>query len=124
MKIERKVGWICSTSFDYELGQALGGEKVFASEEDLRKRTQCIDIPSDAGIECRAMRVYVFDADAFDAETKAGVSDKTKWDGKKAACNICKGEVDMEHAMRYWFRNGNPIDSETKFWCPNCVHKA
>ena len=72
MKTEPKIGWMCSTSFDCELGQALGGEKVFPSEEDLRKRAQCIGVPSDAGIdECRAMRVYVFDADQFDAEVKA-----------------------------------------------------
>lgn len=63
--------WIDSTCWDHELGQSLGGEKLFSSELDLRENMQCIDMEEFDGVgmrvQCRAKRVYVVDADEFDA---------------------------------------------------------
>ena len=65
-KLQPKVGWMDSVSFDYELGHALNGEKIYASEEDLRKHSTCIDTDGYSTVK----RVYIFDADKFDAEER------------------------------------------------------
>ena len=58
-----RVGWMCSIDFQYELGEALGATDVYPSEENLRENRACIDTDEF----CRAKRVYVFDADEYDA---------------------------------------------------------
>ena len=37
------VGYMCSTDFNYELGSAPGGVKIYSSEADLRLHRKCAD---------------------------------------------------------------------------------
>lgn len=36
-------GWMCYTDFSCELGEAAGGNSIYASEEDLRKHRKCVN---------------------------------------------------------------------------------
>jgi hypothetical protein len=60
----KREGWMDSTTFENELGVAIGGEKVYADQEDLLASKPCLTDPEDH--YCQPMRVYVFDADEFD----------------------------------------------------------
>ena len=39
---EPKYGYMCKTDWDYELGEALGGNSIYPSIEDLKKRRKCV----------------------------------------------------------------------------------
>jgi hypothetical protein len=51
-----RYGWMDSVDFDYELGNALGGNVIYPSEENLRDNRGCIDTDG----HCTATRVVVF----------------------------------------------------------------
>ena len=34
-------GWMCQVDWDYELGEAAGGNRIFASQEDLKRCRKC-----------------------------------------------------------------------------------
>ena len=34
-------GWMCQVDWNYELGEASGGTRIFASEADLKKYRKC-----------------------------------------------------------------------------------
>ena len=53
-----RVGWMDAVDFQHELGEALGGNTIYPSEEDLRKNKSCIDKSE----YCYPIRVLVFDA--------------------------------------------------------------
>lgn len=36
-------GWMCYVDFSCELGEASGGNTVYASESDLRKHRECVN---------------------------------------------------------------------------------
>jgi len=37
------IGYMCKIDYDYELGNALGGTKVYSSIEDLVENHECAD---------------------------------------------------------------------------------
>lgn len=39
---ESRYGYMCKTDFDYELGEALGGNTVYASITDLCESRKCV----------------------------------------------------------------------------------
>jgi hypothetical protein len=53
-------GWMCKVDFDFELGEASGGNKVYASEEDLKRHAACVS-------ECGMAEVVVMSAEDFRA---------------------------------------------------------
>jgi len=70
LAINGKEGWMDSTDFQWELGRALGGNKIYPDREDCEKEHPCITVP-DMHEPCTAQRVIVIDADAWDAAKKA-----------------------------------------------------
>ena len=48
----KRVGYMCKTDFDYELGHAAGGNRIFATVEDLKEWFPCVD-------ECGIVKVEV-----------------------------------------------------------------
>ena len=52
-------GWMDSISYDHELGNASGGTKIYASEEDLRENERCIGTDG----HCWPIRVFVISED-------------------------------------------------------------
>ena len=65
-----KEGWMDSIDFDWEVGEALGGNRVFPSERNCRENKPCIrrseKEPTGTPGVCFPKRVYVLDADKFD----------------------------------------------------------
>ncbi len=47
-----RYGYMCKTDFDYELGEAMYGTKIYPSEEDLRRNYSCVE-------ECGIVKVKV-----------------------------------------------------------------
>lgn len=45
--MNKKIGYMCRTDYEYELGSAGGGIEVYASVNDLKKHRKCW---SDCGI--------------------------------------------------------------------------
>jgi hypothetical protein len=39
---ETRYGYMCATAFDWELGEALGGTRVYATIEDLKDCQPCV----------------------------------------------------------------------------------
>lgn len=50
-------GFMCKTDFFYELGNAVGGETVYASVEDLKVRRPCAEGCGIVEVEVRLVRV-------------------------------------------------------------------
>lgn len=50
-------GFMCKTDFLYELGNAAGGETVYASVEDLKARRPCTEGCGIVEVEVRLVRV-------------------------------------------------------------------
>lgn len=50
-------GFMCKTDFLYELGNAVGGETVYASVEDLKARRPCAEGCGIVEVEVRLVRV-------------------------------------------------------------------
>ena len=47
-----RIGYMCKVDFDFELGEALGGNEIFPSVEDLKEHRKCTD-------ECGVVEVEV-----------------------------------------------------------------
>lgn len=62
LRASRREGWMDSIDFDHELGHAIGGNKIYPDKQEV-EALECIK----AGDYCYPKRVYVFDADEFDA---------------------------------------------------------
>ncbi len=60
----KRVGWMDSTDFAYELGHALGGSKVYRDEEDCKKNCPCVAHPEPPA--CEAQRVVILNAEEWD----------------------------------------------------------
>lgn len=45
--LARKIGYMCRTDYEYELGEAVGGCEVYPTIEDLKNHRKCW---SDCGI--------------------------------------------------------------------------
>jgi hypothetical protein len=43
MKSKARYGYICETEYDWEVGEALGGSKVYASVKDLKRERDCVN---------------------------------------------------------------------------------
>jgi len=50
-------GFMCSTDWEDELGEASGGVPVYASAEDLRRHRGCVKVGGPHG--CRTVKVRV-----------------------------------------------------------------
>jgi len=37
-----KIGYMCAIAWDWELGEACGGTKVYCSMEDLKREHKCV----------------------------------------------------------------------------------
>lgn len=61
-----KVGWMDSIDFEDELGNVPNSE-IHMNEAQCRQQHACIVPPDNPGHYCYPKRVYVFDADAYDA---------------------------------------------------------
>ena len=46
-KKKSRVGYMCQVDFDWELGEALGGTKIYSSVDDLKYERPCV---SNCGI--------------------------------------------------------------------------
>jgi hypothetical protein len=64
-------GWMCAIDFSCELGEALGGNTIYPSLEDLRKHHECLD---SCGFE---EVVTVSKEDFIEMVAKAGIDPKT-----------------------------------------------
>lgn len=51
------IGYMCLTDFECELGGAIGGNTVYPSAEDLRKRRGCVAECGIVEVEVRARRI-------------------------------------------------------------------
>lgn len=51
------IGYMCLTDFECELGGASGGNTVYPSVDDLRKRRSCIASCGIVEVEVRARRI-------------------------------------------------------------------
>jgi|FreactcultureFD7_1027221.scaffolds.fasta_scaffold44156_1 hypothetical protein len=64
-------GWMCAIDFSYELGEALGGNTIYPSLEDLRKHHECLDF-------CGFEEVVTMSKEDFiELVAKAGIDPKT-----------------------------------------------
>ncbi len=52
-----RVGYMDLTDWDYELGEALGGNKIYPSIEDCIENNKCIDECGIIKVEIRAVEV-------------------------------------------------------------------
>lgn len=57
---------MCKVDFDHEIGEALGGNKVFPSVEDLIMNSPCVDQCGIVEVEVKLLRV-VKESDYSDA---------------------------------------------------------
>jgi hypothetical protein len=68
-KNKPKIGWMDSITFDHELGCA-PSVRVHDDKEECERQHPCIKECAaklePESYDCRAMRVYVFDADEYD----------------------------------------------------------
>lgn len=51
------TGYMCKVDWDYELGEALGGNKVFPSQADLIENKKCTDECGIVEVEIRLKQV-------------------------------------------------------------------
>jgi hypothetical protein len=49
--------WMCQVDFDYELGEALHGVRVYASEEGLKSQRKCTDTGNEDHTPCEVVVV-------------------------------------------------------------------
>lgn len=40
---DSKVGYMCQTDWDWEIGEALGGTKIYSSANDLKRERKCVE---------------------------------------------------------------------------------
>ncbi len=52
MKDEPRYGYMCKVGFDWELGHAIGGNKIYPSVEDLKENCRCVE-------ECGIVKVRI-----------------------------------------------------------------
>lgn len=64
--LEGRIGWMDSIDFDHELGNAIGGNKIYPDREDCEQNNSCIGLETQNGVSCYAKRVIVFDADKYE----------------------------------------------------------
>ena len=69
MKITKREGWMDSVDFQHEVGSAIGGNTVYPDQEEV-EALPCIK----EGDYCKPKRVYVVDADEFDASSQREIS--------------------------------------------------
>jgi len=64
-------GWMCAIDFSCELGEALGGNTIYPSLEDLQKNHECLE-------HCGFEEVVTLSKEDFkDLVAKAGIDPKT-----------------------------------------------
>ena len=50
-------GYMCLVDFECEVGNAMGGNRVFPSVEDLRANLKCVDACGIVKVEVRALEI-------------------------------------------------------------------
>jgi hypothetical protein len=66
-------GWMCKVGFDYDLGEAADGTRIYPSLEDLRERLQCVNEKEHRPVEVVTMSREDFD----ELVAKAGIDPAT-----------------------------------------------
>jgi hypothetical protein len=59
-------GWMCAVDFQHELGEALGGNTIYPSEKDLRKRRVCVNSENEEDKFCYPVEVVTMSKEDFD----------------------------------------------------------
>lgn len=52
-----RIGYMCKTDFDHELGQAAGGNQIYPSIQDLKRNRRCADECGIVKVEIRFLDV-------------------------------------------------------------------
>jgi hypothetical protein len=63
-KLKVCYGWMCGVDFDFELGEAAGGNKIYPSKEDLMERRKCV---SEESKEHRPVKVVTVSKEDFES---------------------------------------------------------
>ena len=63
-KLKVCYGWMCAVDFDFELGEAAGGNKIYPSKEDLMERRKCV---SEESKEHRPVEVVTVSKEDFES---------------------------------------------------------
>ncbi len=58
-QLKKKEGWMDSTDYDCELGQANGGNVVYPSAENCEENRGCIRESASSNHPCAVLKVYV-----------------------------------------------------------------
>lgn len=64
------IGYMCQTDWDWELGEAMGGTRVYASVKDLKRDRKCVE-------QCGIVEVRVTLEKIVDPGKPFGASDDT-----------------------------------------------
>lgn len=71
MSKKSKVGYMCQTDFDWELGEARGGTEVYCSVTDLKRKRKCVE-------QCGIVKVKVSLVEVVDPGTGWGKKEEKK----------------------------------------------
>lgn len=95
MKNEDRVvaGFMCKVDWDHELGAALGGNNIFASEADLIANKKCTDECGIVEVEVRLKRVIRESDFSIKPDKTYRVVSLDKKTGKKVAKTITGKEL-------------------------------
>jgi len=54
---EPKYGYMCTTDFNWEVGEALGGTTIYPSVEDLKHHRKCVEKCGVVKVEVKLVEV-------------------------------------------------------------------
>ena len=57
------IGYMCKVDFDYEVGNAMGGNVIYPSEEDVRRNRKCVEGCGIVEVMVTQIRVVQEEAD-------------------------------------------------------------
>lgn len=86
------TGFMCGVDFNYELGQALGGNTIFPSEADLIANKGCTDECGIVEVEVRLKRVIKEEDHSIKPEKSYRVVTRDK-NGKRSAKTVTGKEL-------------------------------
>lgn len=96
-----RTGFMCKVDFDHELGNALGGNRVFADEADCEKDRECVDTCGMVEVEVRLKRVVkednFFSVEDLDARIAEGDNGQT---------------ITLDEAVKVWRENAEKREKD------------